>query len=83
MAEPLSVAASLAGITVPALHVLHILLDDFARVRDAQKTIRHRAEGMKAFVAISELLEKIEDQKWQFLGTSIAEQVRITIGCCT
>jgi hypothetical protein len=63
MVEPLSLAASIAGITVPALHVVHIVLNDSVRVEGAPKTTRRLTEETKAFTAVLGLLEEIEHQE--------------------
>lgn len=83
MADPLSVAASVVGITVPALHGTRLLLDDLGKLKDAPKTIKRLADDVHSVDAALKLLQGIEDREWQSLGTTVAEQSKITISSCT
>jgi hypothetical protein len=83
MADPLSVAASIIGITVPALHGTRLLLDDLEKLKDAPKTVKRLTDEVRAVDIALKLLQGVEDREWQSLGTRVAEQSRTTISGCT
>jgi hypothetical protein len=83
MAEPLSVAASIVGITAPALHGTRLLLDDLEKLKEAPKTVRRLAEDVKSVDLALKLLRQVEDREWESLGTGVVEQSKSTITTCT
>lgn len=83
MAEPLSAAASVVGITVPALHGVRLLLDDLQQLKDAPKTVRRLAEDVQSVDTALKLLQEVEDREWDLLGTGVAEESKTTISSCT
>ena len=48
MVDPLSVAASVVGIIVPALHGTRLLLDDLERLKDAPKTVKRLTDDVRS-----------------------------------
>ncbi|KAF1935662.1 hypothetical protein EJ02DRAFT_484084 [Clathrospora elynae] len=68
MADPLSITASVVGVTVPALHGIRLLLEDLQQLKEAPKTVKR-------------LLEDV--QEWDLLGASVVEESKITISNCT
>lgn len=82
MAEPLSVAASVVGITVPALHGTRLLLDDLQQLKDAPKTIKRLAEDVQSVETALKLLQGVEEKEWNLLGTTIAQESKTTISSC-
>lgn len=83
MADPLSVAASVVGITVPALHGVRLLLADLQKLEDAPKTVKVLTDNVQSVSAALELLKGLGDQEWNSLGTDVAEQSKATISSCT
>lgn len=83
MADPLSVTASVFGITVPALHGTRLLLDDLEKLKDAPKTVKRLADDVHSVDAALKLVQGVEDTEWQSLGISVAEQSKSTISSCT
>jgi hypothetical protein len=83
MADPLSVAASVIGIIVPALHGTRLLLDDLEKPKDAPKPNQRLADDVHSVDAALKLLQGVEDGEWQSLGTTVAEQSKTTISTCT
>lgn len=83
MADPLTVAASIVGVTVPALHGTRLLLDDLKKLKDAPKTVKRLADDVHSFDVALKLLEGVEERGWKSLGTTIAEQSKTTISSCT
>jgi hypothetical protein len=83
MADPLTVAASIVGVTVPALHGTRLLLDDLKKLKDAPKTVKRLADNMYSFDIALKLLEGVEEREWKLLGTTIAEQSKTTFSSYT
>jgi len=83
MADPLSVAASVVGLTVPALHGTRILLDDLQKLQDAPKTIGRLADELRSVETALNLLEGVEAREWDMLGTTAAGWSKTTIGSYT
>ncbi|KAK5451875.1 hypothetical protein LTS15_007598 [Exophiala xenobiotica] len=83
MADPLSVAASVVGVVVPALHGTRLLLDDLQKLQDAPKTVKRLVDDAHSVDAALKLLEGVEEREWESLGTAVAEQSKTTISSCT
>jgi Fungal N-terminal domain of STAND proteins len=83
MTEPLSIAASVVGIIVPALHGTRLLLDDLEKLKDAPETVRRLKDEVRSIDMSLTSLRAVEDQEWKSLGTSVAEESRTTISTCT
>jgi hypothetical protein len=82
MADPLSVAASVVGIIVPALHGTRLLLDDLERLKDAPKTVKRLTDDVRSVEGTLKLLQGVEDREWKSLGTTIIEESKITVDSC-
>jgi len=83
MADPLSVAASIVGVTVPALHGTRLLLDDLQHLRDAPKTVKRLVDEVRSVDAALELLKGVGEAEWESLGTTVADQAKTTISSHT
>ena len=83
MADPLSIAASIVGIIIPALHGTRLLLDDLEKLKDAPKTVKRLKDDVLSVDATLRLLQSVEDREWESLGTSVAEQAKTTVSSCT
>lgn len=83
MADPLSVAACIVGVTVPALHGTRLLLDDLEKLKDAPKTVKRLADEVRSVDAALELLKGVEEIEWESLGTTVAEESKTTISSHT
>ena len=83
MADPLSIAASVVGITATALHGTRLLLDDLEKLKDAPKTVKRLADDVHSVDAALKLLQDVKDREWESLGTSVAEQSKTTISSST
>jgi hypothetical protein len=62
MANPLSITASIMGITVPALHGTRLLLDNLQQLKDTPKTIKRLTNNILSVHAALKLLKDIEDR---------------------
>jgi hypothetical protein len=63
MADPLSIAASVVGVAVPALHGTRLLLDDLQKLKDAPKTVRRLEENVHSVEMALTTLQTVEDRE--------------------
>jgi Fungal N-terminal domain of STAND proteins len=82
MADPLSIAASVVGIIVPALHGTRLLLDDLERLKDAPKTVKRLIDDVRSVEGILRLLQGVEEREWMSLGTTVVEESKTTVDSC-
>ena len=83
MADPLSIAASIVGVTVPALHGARLLLDDLQKINDAPQTVERLKDNVRSVDMALTSLQTVKDQEWKSLGTPVAEESKTTISICT
>ncbi|KFY17841.1 hypothetical protein V492_00350 [Pseudogymnoascus sp. VKM F-4246] len=69
MSDPLSITASIAGITVAALHGTRLLLEDLQQLKDAPKTVKRLMEEVHSVDTALKLVQGVEDREWELLGT--------------
>ncbi|KAF2807031.1 uncharacterized protein BDZ99DRAFT_422403 [Mytilinidion resinicola] len=82
MPDLLSVAASIVGITVPALHGTRLLLDDLNKIVDAPNVVQTLREDIASVGMALQSLQTIKDPEWENLGETIANQSKATIRNC-
>lgn len=82
MAE-LSVAASVVGVVVPALHGVKLLLEDIQNLRDVPKTIERLGNDARSVETALSTLQGVGDSEWESLGTLVAAESKTTISTCT
>ncbi|KAF2189128.1 hypothetical protein K469DRAFT_626006 [Zopfia rhizophila CBS 207.26] len=83
MADPLSIAASVVGVTVPALHGTRLLLDDLQKIKDAPETVQRLKDDVRSVDMALTSLRAVKNQDWEPLGASVAEEAKTTISTCT
>lgn len=83
MADPLSIAASVVGVTVPALHGTRLLLNDLQNLRDAPKTVKRLTEDVVSVETALKWLQDLDEREWISLGQNVAEESKNTISSCT
>jgi hypothetical protein len=79
MADPLSIAASVVGVTVPALEATRLLLDVLSEIKDAPKTITRLSDEVRDVDGTLNLLQGVGDREWLLLGTTVADHSKTTI----
>ncbi|KFA80922.1 hypothetical protein S40288_09751 [Stachybotrys chartarum IBT 40288] len=79
MADPLSIAASVVGVTIPTLEGMRLLLDILSEIKDAPKTIKRLSDDIRSVDATLDMLRGVGEREWLLLGTTAAEQSRTTI----
>ncbi|ORY66126.1 uncharacterized protein BCR38DRAFT_429299 [Pseudomassariella vexata] len=82
MSDPLSVAASVVGITAPAVHGIRLLIDDLQQLRDAPEVVQRLKDDLWTVNTAITSLQAVEDREWKPLGASIAENSKTTISTC-
>jgi hypothetical protein len=82
MADPLTVAASVVGITVPALHGTRLLLDDLHRIKDAPEAVKNLKEDILSVDMALNSLQAVEDREWESLGGTIVVESKAAITTC-
>lgn len=83
MADPLSITASVVGITVPALHGLRLFLDDLQKIKDAPEAVTDLKDGIRSVTLALASLQGIPDREWELLGRTVADEATATISTCT
>ncbi|MCJ1251978.1 hypothetical protein MMC30_009216 [Trapelia coarctata] len=83
MADPLSIAASVVGVTVPALHGARLLLDDLQKIKDAPETVQRLKDDVRSVDMALTSLQAVKDQDWESLGANVVEESKETITICT
>jgi hypothetical protein len=63
MAEPLSVAASIVGVTVPVLHGTRLLLDDLQEIIDVPKSVESLKEDLCSVDLALKSLQAVHDSE--------------------
>lgn len=82
MGDPLSITASIFGITVPALHGMRLLYGDLQKIKDAPDTIKDlRGDILSADRAVT-LLQEMEESAWKSLGETVANEAKTVIAAC-
>lgn len=79
MADPLSIAASMVGVTVPALEGTRLLINILDQIKDAPKTVTRLSEDVRSVDTALSLLQGVEDQDWKSLGITVAEKSKTAI----
>jgi hypothetical protein len=82
MADPLSIAASIVGIAVPALRGVRLLLDGLEKLSDAPMTVENLKGEVLLVEAAIDSLSAITEAQWQALGTSIFDKSKTTLISC-
>jgi hypothetical protein len=82
MADPLSVAASIVGVAVPALHGTRLLLDDLQSIIDAPQSVESLKEDLRSVDMALQSLQAIGDPEWKSLGGTVANQSKVAISTC-
>lgn len=82
MSDPLSVAASIVSVSVPALHGARLLLNDLRNIIDAPQTIQSLKDDVTSAETALKSLQGIQDTEWDALGLDVAHQSKVAIKHC-
>jgi hypothetical protein len=80
MADPLSIAASVVGATVPALHGARLLLDDLQKINDAPETVNRLKDDVRSVDMALTSLQTVKDEEWESLGKTIDGRIEPMLG---
>jgi hypothetical protein len=75
--------AGIVSIAAPALQGLRLLLHDLRSIKDAPETIDNLKDDIRAIELALTSLQAISEQKWESLGTTVADEVKAAIATCT
>jgi hypothetical protein len=81
MAE-IGVAASIVGITVPALHGARLLLNDIQQIKGAPKAIVILKNELRSLKMAYDSLKAVEQSDWDSLGDNVADQAKVVVTTC-
>ncbi|CEO58892.1 hypothetical protein PMG11_03587 [Penicillium brasilianum] len=79
MTDPLSAAASIVGIVMPALHISRLLLDDLKAIKDAPTNIKTLTGDIESLDMALTSIKSIEDNEWDTLGPGVLQNAKATI----
>jgi hypothetical protein len=82
MTDPLSIAASIVGVTVPALHGARLLLDDLQKINDAPETVERLQNDVRSVNMALSSLQTVKDREWESLSRTVAEDSKRAISTC-
>lgn len=82
MADPLSVAAGVVGLVVPALHGLRLLRTDVDRIVGAPQAVAELKEDVTSLDHSVALLKKIDAPTWDALGAGVVQHAVTTMQHC-
>jgi hypothetical protein len=83
MADPLSVAASLVGLAVPALHGTRLLFDDIQNIVDAPKAVASLKEDLVSVDMAIEALKAVQSSEWELFGQDVVNESKFAVSSCT
>ena len=81
--DPLSIAASVVGVVMPALHGVRLLIDDIQKIRDAPDDVRSVRDDLLAIGKGLTALQTVSDPQWESLGETIVIQAKSAMNLCT
>ncbi|KAL4885199.1 hypothetical protein BJY04DRAFT_214537 [Aspergillus karnatakaensis] len=82
MAYPLSITASIVGITVPTLHGVRLLLDDLQNIKDAPDILKDLRESICGVESTLASLQNISSDDWDSLGKDVSAKMTTMIENC-
>ncbi len=80
--DPLSIAASIVGITAPTLHCVRLLAEDIGKIADAPDAVTALRDDLVALDKALTSLKTISDPQWQSLGESTIDSAKTTMEMC-
>lgn len=83
MADPLSLASGIAGVVIPALHGMRLLLRDLQDIKDAPKNVQQLKNDLSLVDGALSSLQDIKAEDLDFLGPSVEANVQSTIKVCS
>ncbi|KAJ9155745.1 hypothetical protein NKR23_g2027 [Pleurostoma richardsiae] len=81
--DPLSIAAGVVGVVVPALQCVQRLVDDLKKITDAPETIATLRGDVLVISQTLASFQAVPAAQWETLGESVAIQARSAITSCS
>ena len=82
MDDQFTVAASVAGVVILALHSMRLLLNDLSKIIDAPSVVTYLKEDVSSLELSLKSLQAIEDRDWVVLGDTVATQSKAAVSTC-
>jgi hypothetical protein len=80
--EPLSIAASVVGVTAPALHCVRRLLDDIQNIIDAPEAVTWLRDDLLTVDNALTSLQTVSDPQWESLGPNVIDKTKAATTSC-
>jgi hypothetical protein len=80
--EPLSIAASIIGVTAPALHCVRRLLDDIQNIVDAPEAVTWLRGDLQTVDNALTSLQTLSDPQWESLGPNVIDKTKAAMTSC-
>ena len=81
--DPLSIAAGVVGVAVPALHYVRLLVDDLQNIVNAPDAVKLLKDDLLNIDNALTSLQAISDLQWESLGESIVGQSKSAMALCS
>ncbi|KAJ5391602.1 hypothetical protein N7509_007092 [Penicillium cosmopolitanum] len=83
MADPLSLVSGIAGVVIPALHGMRLLLRDLQDIKDAPKNVQDLKNELSLVDGALSSLQDIEPEDLDSLGPSVGDNIKSTVKVCS
>ncbi|CAI7650714.1 unnamed protein product [Penicillium manginii] len=83
MTDPLSLTASIAGVVIPALHGMRLLLRDLQDIKDAPENLEDLKNDLFLVDGALSSLQDIEPEDLEALGSNVEDNIRSTVKVCS
>lgn len=83
MVEPLSLAANIAGVVIPALHGMRLLLRDLQDIKDAPRALKDLENEILLVDGALSSLQTVESEDIDHLGANVGDNLKSTIDICS
>ncbi len=80
--DPLSITAASVGIAAPAIHCVHLLLDDIQNIIDAPPAIEALKVELGSVDHALTSLQAVTDKQWESLGEVVVAQAKSATTKC-
>jgi hypothetical protein len=83
MTDPLSLASGIAGVVIPALHGMRLLLRDLQDIKDAPKNVQDLKNSLSLVDGSLSSLQDIKPEDLDSLGSSVEDNIKSTVKVCS
>ncbi|KXX74516.1 hypothetical protein MMYC01_206179 [Madurella mycetomatis] len=80
--DPLSITAAIVGIAAPAVHCVHLLLEDLQKIVDAPEILKSLKNDLLSVDQALTSLQAVSDPQWKLLGETVVIQSKAATTSC-